>query len=118
MSVLRRTKPKPEINKMIINQRNQETIMMQSKEIKALRQRLEPKPEIDEMIINRRNQETIMMQIEEMEALRQQQAQKEMEISVLTKQNTELEQKNEILQVMVNQQQSYITKQSYINNST
>tara|TARA_B110000858_G_C17796171_1_gene472498 strand:- start:1338 stop:1583 length:246 start_codon:yes stop_codon:yes gene_type:complete len=71
--------------------------------------RIEPKPKINnEMIINRRNQETIMMQIEEIAALRQSQRQKEMEISVLQKQNGLLEQQNEILLHMINQQQAYI----------
>jgi len=72
--------------------------------------RIEPKPKIknEMIIINRRNQETIMMQIEEIAALQQSQRQKEMEISVLQKQNGLLEQQNEILLHMINQQQAYI----------
>jgi|TARA_B110000908_G_C10267667_1_gene466083 hypothetical protein len=71
--------------------------------------RIKPKPIINnEMILNRRNQETIMLQLEEIAALRQSQRQKEMEVSVLKKQNGSLEQKNEILLHMINQQQAYI----------
>lgn len=72
--------------------------------------RIEPQPKIknEMIIINRRNQETIMMQIEEIAALQQSQRQKEMEISVLQKQNGLLEQQNEILLHMINQQQAYI----------
>tara|TARA_B110000208_G_C11785902_1_gene435619 strand:- start:2644 stop:2886 length:243 start_codon:yes stop_codon:yes gene_type:complete len=71
--------------------------------------RIKPKPIINnEMILNRRNQETIMLQLEEIAALRQSQRQKEMEVSVLKKQNGSLEQKNEILLHMIKQQQAYI----------
>jgi len=72
--------------------------------------RIKPQPKIknEMIIINRRNQETIMMQIEEIAALQQSQRQKEMEISVLQKQNGLLEQQNEILLHMINQQQAYI----------
>lgn len=75
--------------------------------------RIEPKPKINnEIIINRRNQETIMMQIEEIEALRQSQRQKEMELSVLQKQNGSLENENEILLHMIKQQQAFINSLS------
>jgi hypothetical protein len=59
--------------------------------------------------MNRQQQEKIMLLLEEISALRQSNSQSEMEVSVLTQQKHVLEQKNNVLERMVQQQQRLLS---------